>query len=175
MPRSKSPRASGRGSIKAPYEKGKGKKKRRAAYNSKVDEKHVASMSEVSDKTLTRLHILGNQRFGSSPFREHFERWLLNLTEVLSEFESNPNISPDDQFVTERSQILSNVDCELEQRRREENSLEETLKSLTSSKFLLGLIKQEYATKAGEIGGRKRSEIRRLYKNIEILRESWMG
>ena len=48
-------------------------------------------------------------------FREHFDRWLVNLTDVLSEFESNPNVS-NEQFVTERSQILSNVEFDLKQR-----------------------------------------------------------
>jgi len=44
----------------------------------------------------------------------------VNLTDVLSEFESSPNISADDQFVKERSQILSIVKIELEERRRKE-------------------------------------------------------
>jgi len=128
-------------------------------------------MKEVSEKTLSRLHILGNQRFGSSPFRDHFERWLLNLKDVLAEFESNPNISPDDQFMEERSQIVSAVELELEQRCREETSLEEAVKSLSNSKYLLELIKEEYFATAGQIGGRKRSEIRCMYGNIDNLRK----
>ena len=172
LPRTKSPRASGRGSRKPPHEKGKDRgRKHRSAGNSKVEEKQVATLKEVSDKTLKRLHILGNQRFGSSPFREHFDRWLVNLTDVLSEFESNPNISMDAQFVKDRSQILANVEFELEKRRREETSLEEAVKSLSNSKNLLEQIKEEYATQSSEIGARKRREIKRLYKNIDNLRE----
>jgi DNA repair exonuclease SbcCD ATPase subunit len=135
------------------------------------EEKHVATMKEVSDKTLKRLRNLGSQKFGSSPYSEHFDRWLLNLTDVLSEFESNPNISADDQFVKERSQILSIVKIELEERRRQEASLEEDAKSLSNNKNLLERIKEEYATRSREIKGQKNSEIKRLYNNIHSLRE----
>jgi len=135
------------------------------------EEKHVATMKEVSDKTLKRLRNLGTQKFGSSPYSEHFDRWLLNLTDVLSEFESNPNISADDQFVKERSQILSIVKIELEERRRKEASLEEAAKSLSNNKNLLERIQEEYATRTREIKGQKNRETKRLYNNIDNLRE----
>ncbi len=172
QPRSKSPRGSGRGSIKSPYDRVKGRgRKRRPADDSKVEEKQVASAKEVSEKTITRLRVLGNQRFGSSPFRTHFERWMVNLKDVLGEFESNPNISSDEQFVEERSQIISTVEVELEQRRREETILEEAYDRLSNSKILLRKIKQEYDAGASKILGRKKSEIRRLYKNVDDLKE----
>ena len=94
----------------------------------------------------------------------------MNLTDVLSEFESSPTISTDDQFVKERSQILSNVELKLEERRRKEASLEEAIRSLSDSKNLLERIKEEYATKAREFEGRKNSEIKRLNNNIDSLR-----
>ena len=170
LPRKKSSRTSGRGSIKSPLEKGRGRgRKLKSAGDSKLQETQVASLKEVSDKTLKRLHILGKQRFGSSPFRDHFDRWLLNLTDVLTEFESNPNINADEQFVSERSQIISNVESELKERSREETSLEEAIKNLSNSKNLLEQIKREYAGKASEIGNQRRSEIKRLYNKINIL------
>jgi len=73
--------------------------------------------------------------------------------------------------VTERSQILSTIEFDLKQRRRDEESLEEAIQSLANSKNFLGIIKREYAAEAGQFGGRKRSEIRRLYKNIDDLRK----
>jgi hypothetical protein len=94
----------------------------------------------------------------------------MNLKDVLSEFESSPAISADDQFVKECSQILSDVELELEERRRHEASLEESIKSLADSKILLERIEGEYATKVREIEGRKNSEIRRLHSNIDSLR-----
>ena len=112
-------------------------RKPRSVGNSTREEKHVATKKEVSDKTLKRIRNLGSQRFGSSPFSEHFDRWLVDLTDVLSEFESNPNINADEQFVKERSQILSTVKIELEERRRKEATLEEASKNLSNSKNLL--------------------------------------
>jgi len=134
-------------------------------------EKHVATMKEISDKTLKRLRNLGSQKFGSSPFSEHFDRWLVNLTDVLSEFESSPTIGADDEFVKERLQILSVVKIELEERRCKEDSLEEAVKSLSNSKSLLDRIKEEYAAGLGEIKGKKNSEIKRLNNNINSVRE----
>ncbi|MGA3291014.1 MAG: hypothetical protein ABSD42_12340 [Candidatus Bathyarchaeia archaeon] len=172
QPPKKSPRASGRGYRKLQHEKVKDRgRKHRSAGDSKREEQHVATMKEISDKTLKRLRTLGSQRFGSSPFSEHFDRWLVNLTDVLSEFESSPNISADDQFVKERSQILAIVKIELEERRRKEASLEEASKSLSKSKNLLERINEEYATRTREIKGQKNSEIKRLYNNIDSLKE----
>jgi hypothetical protein len=94
----------------------------------------------------------------------------MNLMDVLSEFESSPTISADDQFVKERSQILSVVEFELEERRRKEVFLEESIRSLSDSKILLERIEDEYATRAREIEGRKNSEIKRLRNNIDSLR-----
>ena len=145
--------------------------KHRSVGNSKQEEKHVATMKEVSDKTLKRIRNLGSQKFGSSPFSEHFDRWIVNLTDVLSEFESNPNINADDQFVKERSQILSIVKIELEERRRKEASLEEASKNLSDSKNLLERIKKEYDDRTREIKGQKNSEIKLLYNNIDSHRE----
>jgi hypothetical protein len=135
-----------------------------------LEENHVATAEEVADRTLGRLRNLGSQRFGSSPYSEHFNRWLMNLKNVLSEFESSPTISADDQFVKERSQILSTVELELEERRLKEASLNEAIKSLSDSKILLERIEDEYTNGVREIEERKNSEIKRLYADIDSLR-----
>jgi len=169
--RTGSPRASGRGYGTSRHEKAKARRrKHRTVSGSILEETHVATMEEVVDRTLKRLRNLGNQTFASSPYSEHFSRWLMNLTDVLSEFESSPTISADDQFIKERSQILSNVELELEERRRKEASLMDSIKSLSDSKILLQRIEEEYATQAREIEARKNSEIKRLYTNIDSLR-----
>ena len=73
-----------------------------------------ATEREVSELTLKQLHTLGSQKFGSSPFSEHFDRWLTNVTVVLDEFKSHPNIGVDDQFVNECAQTLSSIKNQLE-------------------------------------------------------------
>jgi len=156
--RMRSPRASGRGRGTPRREKAKARgRKRRSTGKYTWEERRVATTEEVTDRTLKRLRTLGSQRFASSPYSEHFSRWLMNLKDALSEFESSPTISADDQFVKERSQILSNVELELEERRRKEASFEEAIKSLSDSKILLERIEEEYTTKVREIERRKNS------------------
>lgn len=170
-PQVRSRRSAGRGSQKSPRDKAKAKRQRhhsRGRYL--LEETPVPTREGVVEKTLGKLRILGNQKFAVSPFSQYFDDWLVNLREVLSEFESSPNINADDQFVKERSQIVSNVEFKLEERRRKEASLEESIKNLSNSKNLLERIKEEYATRAREIERRKNSEIKHLYSNIDSLR-----
>jgi uncharacterized phage infection (PIP) family protein YhgE len=145
--------------------------KRRSSGSYISEENHVPTSEEVADRTLNRLRNLGNQRFALSPFSEHFGRWLMNLRDVLSVFESSPAISIDNQFAKERSQILSNVELELEEKRREEASREKDIKSLSDNEVLLERIEEEYAARTGEIEGRKKGEIKRLSDNIDGLKE----
>src|SRR4030042_6262157 len=120
QPRRKGPRASGRGETPR-REKAKARRREhRSTHRSMLEESHVATAEEVMDKTLKRLFTLGNQKFASSPYSEHFSRWQTDVAYVLSEFESNPTISTDEQFVKERSQILASVKLTLEERHREE-------------------------------------------------------
>jgi hypothetical protein len=135
-----------------------------------LEENPVPTSEEVAEKTLGRLRNLGNQTFAFSPFSEYFDDWLVNLKGVLIGFESSPSISVDEQFVKERLQILSVVEFELEERRCKEVFLEESNRSLSDSKILLERIKEESATRAREIEGRKNSEIKRLHSNIDSLR-----
>lgn len=150
--------------------KAKGQK-RRSGGNYLSEEKPVPTSEEVVDRTLNRLRNLGNQRFALPPFNEHFDRWLTNLRDALSEFESSPTISVDDQFVKERSQILSSVEPDLEERRRKEASREEAIKSLSDTRILLEQIEEEYTTRKKEIEGRKDSEIKHLSSKVDSLRE----
>jgi hypothetical protein len=169
-----SPRNSGRGYGTSRRKRVKVKAtghKRRSISSYILEEKHVPTLEEVADRTLNRLRILGNQRFALSPFNEYFGRWLKNLRDVLSEFESSPTMSVDDQFVKERSQILSNVELDLEERRHKEASSEKTIKSLSDNRILLERIEQEYASGTMEIERRKNSEIKRLSSNVDGLRE----
>jgi hypothetical protein len=145
--------------------------KRRSSKGYTLQEDQVPTSKEILDKTISRLRNLGNQIFALSPFSEHFSRWLIDLRVVLSEFESNPTVNADDYFVKERSRILSNVELELEKRRREEVSCDEAIKSLSDNRILLERIEEEFAAGTREIEGRKRSEIKRLSSNVDGLRE----
>ena len=145
--------------------------KHRFSSNYSLEGNHVSTTEEVVDRTLSRLHNLGNQTFALSPFSEHFDRWLKNVEDVLSEFEPSSTINADDQFIKERSQIISNVKLELEERRHKEATGSETAKSLSNNRILLERIEEEYANRMKEIRTRKNNEVKRLSSNVEALKE----
>lgn len=172
--RGSSRRGSGRGYGNARREKAKAKairERHRSGGSYVLEEDHVLASEEVVNRTLNRLRNLGNQRFALSPFDEYFGPWLADLRDVLSEFESSPTINVDDQFSKERSQILSNVELELEETVREQASREEATKSLSNNRILLERIEEEYTTNARKIERHKNSEIKRLSSNVDGLRE----
>ncbi len=172
QPHAKSPRRAIHEYRKPLREKGKDRKRihRRVGRPSR-EEKPTATEKEISEGTLKRLHTLGNQKFGSSPFSQHFDRWLTDVTIVLSEFESHPNISVDDQFVRERSQTLSIIKQQLEDRRRNEASLEQEIRNLSDSRKSLEQIDTEYVTMMRAIKTRKNREVKRLYRIIDSLKK----
>ncbi len=135
------------------------------------EEKQPATEREVSELTLKQLHTLGSQKFGSSPFSEHFDRWLTNITVVLDEFKSHPNIGADDQFLNECAQIFSSIKDQLEVIRRKETALDQELDNLSDWRSRLKQIKEEYATLTGAIKGQRNREIKGLYKVINHLKK----
>lgn len=169
QPRTKTPRNYGRRREKAKAKSTRQKRRSSGSYLS--EEKRIPTSEEIVDRTLNKLRNLGNQRFVLPPFHKHFDRWLVNLRDILSEFESSPTISVDDQFVKERSQILSKVELDLEERRHKETSREDAIKSLSDTRILLEQIEEEYTTRTKEIEGRKDSEIKRLSSKVDDLRE----
>jgi hypothetical protein len=132
----------------------------------------TATAKEISEVTLKRLHTLGNQKFGSSPFSEHFDRWIANVKAVLYEFESNPNLTVDDQYATERSKSLFVIELQLKERRRKEAYLDEEIKEVTDCKSRLEQIRTEYITKTIELKKRKKAELKSLYSNISHLKKA---
>ncbi len=170
QPRIKSPRGAMHEYRKSLREKGRDKK-RLHRRGRPEEERQVPTEKEISELTLKRLHTLGSQKFGSSPFSEHFDRWLTNIEAVLIEFKSNPNIGIDDQFVTECSQILSSIKLQLEEKRRREASVDQEIKSLAYCNSCLEEINTKYATAANTVKSRKNSEVKRLYNEIDRLKK----
>jgi hypothetical protein len=171
-PQIRSPRNTGQGHETLQRKKAKARRQKHR-FNERLllEKNHVPTSEEVVEKTLARLHSLGNQIFGLFPFNEYFDDWLVNLRDVLSDFESSPAINADDQFIEECSRIVSNVKHELEERRHKEAAHSGTMKSLSDNSSLLERIDEEYATRKRENEGRKNSEIKRLSRDVESLEE----
>src|SRR3989337_4425792 len=87
---------SGRGHQKVQREKAKAKSQKHRLNGRGVHtEGSELTAEQVVEKTLGSLRGLGNQKFALSPFSEYFDDWLLNLKEVMLEFESNPALNVD--------------------------------------------------------------------------------
>ncbi len=73
--------------------------------------------------------------------------------------------------MAERSQILSTIKIELDERRRKEASIDETSKNQSYNRKLLEKINAEYAAKMREIKVQKNRETKRLNGNIDSVKK----
>jgi hypothetical protein len=154
------------------HEKAKRKgQKHRSGGKYLLEESEAPTFKEVVEKTLVRLRNLGDQIFAFSPFSQYFDDWLLSLKSVLSEFESNPAINMDDEFVKESSQVIADVELKLAERRREEVVLEKATRRLADQNHLLVQIDTEYVSATHKLASKRNSEIKRLTRRVHDFEE----
>ena len=155
--------------------KAKSGKRREESGACRLEEEHAPTSKEIVDRTLNRLSHLGSQRFGVPPFYTHFDRWLVNLQTIMSEFQTSPTIHVDDQFTKECSQALSDIEAALKERRFKEASREETIRKnnqdLMEAKSLLAQTEREHATRTKELEAKKELAIKPVAGNVGKLRE----
>jgi DNA repair exonuclease SbcCD ATPase subunit len=169
-PHTSSRRKPGRGRGKVHHEKAKRKGQKRVSGGKYLLEKSEApAFEEVVEKTLGRLQSLGGQTFAFSPFSQYHDDWLLSLESVLSEFELNPAVNVDEEFVKERSQVIADVELKLAERRREEAVLEEAARRLAEQNNLLVQTDTEHAYETQKLASERKSEIKRLTRRVRDL------
>jgi hypothetical protein len=170
--RAGSSRNYGRGRGIPRHEKVKAKeKKHRSSSKFASGENQVPVTEKLNDRILNTLRNLGNQRFAVSPFGEYMDRWLLNLKDILFEFESSPSIVVDDQFVKVRTQILSNVELDFGKRKDKEASGSEAFRILSDNRIRLKQIGTDCASEMKEMVERQQAEIKRLTGNVDCIKE----
>ena len=147
------------------------KRLQRSAAQSIDSQPHVPTQQEITEDTLKRLHILGNQKFGTFPYSEHFDRWIASVETVLADFVSNPNMGVDDEFMEDCQRILGGVRNTLEQLRRKEATIDQEINSLSRQKSKLQQIDNEYANRMRTLRERKNLEIQRINREIEELKK----
>lgn len=162
-------RGAGQKFQKSQHEKAKAKAQRHKVGGKYVEEASIPSPEEAVEKVLSSLSRLGAQVFALSPFSQYFDDWLVALRNVLSEFESNPAINPDDQFVKERTQTLLDVERELAERRLKETALQESANALSEQNHRLADIDAENAAKNKEIADERNADIKCLTQNVHNL------
>jgi cytochrome c556 len=155
---------------KSSHEK-KAKEKKRRMDVKYAEETPQISSKEITDKTLSALNRLGNQVFALSPFSQYFDDWLVNLRQVVSEFETNPTIIVDEQFEKERMQIFKEVEDALAENKLAESSLTAEAKALADNNHKIVEADREYARKTRDLSNKRNSDIQRLSGEIRGLED----
>jgi hypothetical protein len=167
-------RNAGRQFSKSEHDK-KVKEKKQRSSGKYLGEENEVSGKDAVEKTLGSLSRFGNQIFALSPFSQYFDDWLMNLRQMISEFESNPTITVDDQFVSERSQIFLDVEGVLAEKKLQETNLTGEAKELADNNHLLVETDKEYAEKTRELSIKRNSEVQRLSTEIRGLEDEVAG
>lgn len=170
-PQTGSRRNAARQYSKSAHEKKAKEKRLRSGGKYLLEETPEFSAKEVGEKTLGGLSKLGNQVFALSPFSQYFDDWLVNLRQIISEFESNSAINVDEQFVKERSQIFLDVEGTLAEKRLQESNLTGDAKTLADNNHLLVETDKEYAEKTRELSFKRNAEVQRLTHKIHELED----
>ena len=155
--------------------KKKAKEKKQRLTGIYHEETTEVSAKEVAEKNLGVLSRLGNQVFALSPFSQYFDDWLVNLRQMISEFESNPSITVDEQFVKERSQILLDIEGELAEKKLQETNLTGEAKELADNNHLLVETDKDYAEKTRELSIKRNADVQRLSTKIRELEDDVAG
>jgi DNA repair exonuclease SbcCD ATPase subunit len=151
---------------KSSHEKAKPKPQKNRSGIKYAEDESQLSAEEITEKTLGSLTRLGGQTFALSPFSQYYDDWLVNLRQVISEFESNPSVKVDDAFAKERTQIFSDVEGELAKRRLRDDELETTARQLAENNHLLVETDTTYATQTRENATKRNHEIEQLTENV---------
>jgi len=169
------PQTGSRRSTARQYSKSEHKKKakeKKERYEGKYfEEETQVSPKEAIEKTVSGLTRLGNQIFALSPFSQYFDDWLVNLRQIISEFESNPSVKVDEQFVKDRSQIFLDVEGALAEKRLQESNLTGEEKELVDNNHLLVESDKEYAEITRELSFRRNADVQRLSTKIRELED----
>jgi hypothetical protein len=165
-------RGSGRGRGITHHKKGKRKKpKHRSGGKYPMEANEAPTFEEVAEKALSRLHKLMGQTFACSPFSQYFDDWLLSLDSVICEFETNPAVNVDEEFVKERSQVIADVELKLAERRNEEAVFKEATRMLAEQKTLLVQTDTECSYSTQNLAAERKSKIKGLTRRVHDLDE----
>lgn len=168
--RSQNRKGASRKFTKSPRErKSKEKKPRKAAKY--VEQPPETTAQEAADKTLNALNRLGNQIFALSPFSQYFDDWLVNLRQVVSEFESNQAVKVDEQFQKERTQVFLDLQATLAENRLAESRLTEQAKALADTNHKIVEADKQYAEQTRDLSNKRNSELQRLSSKVHQLED----
>ncbi len=170
-PQTGSHRSAGKQFSKSAHDKKTKEKKQRTGAKYLQEEKPEFSAQEVAQRTLSSVGKLGNQIFALSPFSQYFDDWLVTLRQVISEFESNPTINPDEAFTKERTQTFLDVEAALSENRIKENKMTSEEKALADTNHQIVKADKQYAENTRERSNKRNAEVQRLSSRIRDLED----
>jgi hypothetical protein len=165
-----------RGNSGAKFQKSSNQKKSRTkkaktGANTLKKKQLTPTLQEIAEKTLASIERLGNQTFALSPFSQYYDDWLVNLRQVVSEFEASPKVKVDEAFTKEREQAFLDVQSALAERRMQESTLSEAEKALHEVNHQLGDADADYAEKNRDLSNKRNADVQRLTVRIKTLEE----
>jgi hypothetical protein len=173
QPRARTPRDFGRRPGRSKSKTKPGKHETGGAY--RLEEDRTLNFAEIVDRSLNSLSRLGNQRFAVGPFYEHYDRWMLSVRNVVSEFEASSAPAVDDSFKEECTRVLSEIESTLNDRRAKEASNDEAVRkvnrSLLDVRSLLAQTEREYAAKMSDFAAKRDRAIKPVATNLGRLRQ----
>jgi hypothetical protein len=164
-------KGSSRQSPKKAHDKKSKEKKKRETAKYLYRETSEVSAEQNTEKTLAGLNRLGNQVFALSPFSQYFDDWLINLRQLVSEFESYPTVKIDDQFQKERRQIFSEAESALAELRLAESTLTQEAKALADNNHLIAETDRQYAENSRELSSKRNTEIGQLSAKVRQIED----
>jgi len=170
-PQTGSRRSSSKQFSKSTHDKKIKEKKQRAGAKYLQEETPQFTAQELAQRTLGRLGKLGNQIFALSPFSQYFDEWLVTLRQVISEFESNPAIDPDETFIRERTQTFLDIEAALAENRIKESNLTAEEKELAETNHQIVEADKQYAENIRELSNKRNAEVQRLSSSIRDLED----
>jgi hypothetical protein len=164
-------KSTGRQISKATKEKKTKEKKQKQTAKRLVEETPEVSAKEVAERALAGVNRLGNQIFALSPFSQYFDDWLVNLKQTISEYETNPAVTADEQFQKDCEKVFADVEAALAEDRLAESTLTQEAKALEENNHKIADADKEYAESTRELSNKRNCEIQKLSSDVRQLED----
>jgi len=137
------------------------------------EETSAIDPSQIRSVTLNSLDHLCNQRFALPPFSEHFQRWMKDVTTLLSDFETELPAAVDEQYKQGLEKALSNLQVAFRERTETETTISTRLsdvqRQLTAYEGELSKLDHDYKSHTHEVRRRYEQSFEKLRHEISVL------
>jgi hypothetical protein len=144
-------------------------------YQYSYKEATTVNPDEVTSRAMNALEHLGSQRFGMSPYSEHFRRWLLDVESVVNDFRTSLPDFANEDFTTSVTQYLSSIRTELNGRIDAEEKLSakitEAQGQLAENERKIAQLESDQRTELHELKRTSDKSMKKIRGEIDALDE----